>query len=116
MTLALLSAVVWLLLGQDFAFALRIFTAVLVIACPCALGLATPTAIMVGTGLGAANGILIRSGEALETTHKTTAVVLDKTGTVTEGRPAVTEVLPVSGDSETLLRTALAMAFPSFTR
>ena len=109
MSLALLAAVVWLLLGQDFPFALRIFTAVLVIACPCALGLATPTAIMVGTGLGAANGILIRSGEALETTHKTTAVVLDKTGTVTEGRPAVTEVLPVNGDSEMLLRTALAM-------
>lgn len=109
-TIAALAAVIWLLLGQDFAFALRIFTSVLVIACPCALGLATPTAIMVGTGLGASNGILIRSGEALEVTHKVTAVVLDKTGTVTEGRPAVTEIIPCgNGSRETLLQVAASI-------
>ena len=81
-------------------FVLRVMTSVLVIACPCALGLATPTAIMVGTGLGALNGILIRSGEALETTHFIDTVVLDKTGTVTEGKPVVTEVVTASGTEE----------------
>jgi len=109
MAIAAGAAILWLLLGEDAAFALRIFTSVLVIACPCALGLATPTAIMVGTGLGAANGILIRSGEALEITHSVTAVVLDKTGTVTEGEPAVTEILPAGTDAETLLRLAAAV-------
>ena len=108
MTIAVLAAAVWLLLGQEPAFALRIFTSVLVIACPCALGLATPTAIMVGTGLGASNGILIRSGEALEITHAVTAVVLDKTGTVTEGRPAVAEVCPGSGVTANELVTLAA--------
>ncbi len=106
MVIAAIAAAVWLLAGQDFPFALRIFTSVLVIACPCALGLATPTAIMVGTGLGASNGILIRSGEALEVTHKTSAVVLDKTGTVTEGKPAVMEVLPLGVSEEELLMLA----------
>ncbi|QTQ12232.1 copper-translocating P-type ATPase [Treponema parvum] len=81
-------------------FVLRVMTSILVIACPCALGLATPTAIMVGTGLGALNGILIRSGEALETTHLIDTVVLDKTGTVTEGKPVVTEVITASGTEE----------------
>lgn len=93
LVIALAAALLWGLLGgKDLSFCLTIFVSVLVIACPCALGLATPTAIMVGTGLGASHGILIKSGEALETTHKVTAVILDKTGTITEGRPRVTEV------------------------
>lgn len=106
MAIAVLAAAVWLMAGYEFSFALRIFTSVLVIACPCALGLATPTAIMVGTGLGASNGILIRSGEALEITHKTSAVVLDKTGTVTEGKPAVAEILPQGVGENDLLTLA----------
>lgn len=106
MAIAVLAAAVWLIAGYEFSFALRIFTSVLVIACPCALGLATPTAIMVGTGLGASNGILIRSGEALEITHKTSAVVLDKTGTITEGKPAVAEILPLGAEENELLALA----------
>ncbi|MCF0120358.1 MAG: cadmium-translocating P-type ATPase, partial [Oscillospiraceae bacterium] len=109
MSIALVAAVIWLIAGQDFAFALRVFTTVLVIACPCALGLATPTAIMVGTGLGAANGILIRSGEILEETHRITAVVLDKTGTVTEGRPEVTGVYPIGISSSELMSIAVSV-------
>lgn len=93
MAIAALSLIVWLLAGAEFSFALKIFTSILVIACPCAMGLATPTAIIVGTGLGATKGILIRNGEALETTHLTNVVVLDKTGTVTEGKPRVTEIV-----------------------
>ena len=100
MALAVVSAAVWLIAGKEVAFALQIFTSVLVIACPCALGLATPAAIMVGTGLGAANGILVRGGEALEMAGKTTAVVLDKTGTVTEGSPKVTRVIAENGRAE----------------
>ncbi len=98
--IAVLAAVVWLLLGYSFEFALAVAISVLVISCPCALGLATPTAIMVGTGRGAANGILIKSAEALEITHGIDTVVLDKTGTVTEGKPAVTDVLLAQGVSE----------------
>ena len=93
-TIAVLATLVWLLLGQSFAFALSIGIAVLVISCPCALGLATPTAIMVGTGKGAEYGILVKSAESLEIAHKIDTVVLDKTGTLTEGHPVVTDVLP----------------------
>lgn len=95
--IAVLAAVVWLVLGQPFAFALSIGIAVLVISCPCALGLATPTAIMVGTGKGAEYGVLIKSAESLEIAHQINAVVLDKTGTLTEGKPVVTDVLPAPG-------------------
>ena len=95
--IAVLAAIVWLVLGQPFAFALSIGIAVLVISCPCALGLATPTAIMVGTGKGAEYGVLIKSAESLEIAHQVNAVVLDKTGTLTEGKPVVTDVLPAPG-------------------
>lgn len=106
MGIALASLVVWMILGQPLSFALNVFVSVLVIACPCALGLATPTAIMVGTGLGAGNGILIKSGEALETAHKADTVVLDKTGTITEGRLQVTRVLPAENEEEILALAA----------
>ena len=110
MAIATVAAVVWFIAGKDVAFVLQIFTSVLVIACPCALGLATPAAIMVGTGLGATYGILVRSGEALEVAGKTTAVVLDKTGTVTQGKPQVTQVVVAEGvDKEYLLSLVAAV-------
>ncbi len=95
--IAVLTAAVWLLCGAGLAEALGCAIAVLVISCPCALGLATPVAVMVGAGKGAENGILFRNGETLETAQRVTAVLLDKTGTLTEGRPAVTDILPAAG-------------------
>ena len=114
MGIALVTAVVWLLLGYGFEFALSCGIAVLVISCPCALGLATPVAIMVGTGKGAENGILIKSAEALETLHTVRTVVLDKTGTLTQGRPVVTDCRPAPGvTEEELLCVAASLEKPS---
>ncbi len=112
--ISLIAFVTWLLLGYPFEFALTIGIAVLVISCPCALGLATPVAIMVGTGQGALHGILIKSAEALETAHSLDAVVLDKTGTITEGKPQVTDILPANGlDADELLLIGASLEKPS---
>ena len=101
--IALLAMVVWLICGATFEFAMTIAVSVLVVSCPCALGLATPTAIMVGTGRGASNGILIKSAEALETAHSVNVVVMDKTGTITQGKPVVTDLVCHSGVTEDYL-------------
>lgn len=112
--IAILATIIWILLGANFEFALTIGIAVLVISCPCALGLATPVAIMVGTGKGATNGILIKSAEALELAHTIQTVVLDKTGTITEGKPKVTDIITADGITEkTLLELAASIEKPS---
>lgn len=108
--IALIAIIAWLLMGFGFEFALSVGISILVISCPCALGLATPTAIMVGTGKGAENGILIKSAESLETAHSIDTVVLDKTGTVTQGKPEVTDIMTAPGVSEEeLLSMAASM-------
>ena len=109
MGIALLTGIVWLLMGAEFEFALSCAIAVLVISCPCALGLATPVAIMVGTGKGAENGILIKSGEALEITHNVQSVVLDKTGTITEGKPVVTDIISFGMAENEILKIGAAL-------
>ena len=109
MGIALVTFIVWLVLGYDFSFALNRAIAVLVISCPCSLGLATPVAIMVGTGKGAENGILIKSADALETTHSIDTVVLDKTGTVTKGKPVVTDIIGFDIDDNEFLKLAASV-------
>ncbi len=107
--ISIISAIVWLAFGATFEFALSTMISVLVISCPCALGLATPVAIMVGTGKGAENGILIKSGEALEIAHSIDTVVLDKTGTITEGKPIVTDIQTYGIEEEGLLAIAKSL-------
>ena len=109
MAIALITGIAWVIAGAEFEFALSCAISVLVISCPCALGLATPVAIMVGTGKGAENGILIKSGEALEVTHSIQSVVLDKTGTITQGTPEVTDIQAFGMEKQELLKIAGAL-------
>ena len=110
MAIALVAGAAWLISGRPFSFALARAISVLVISCPCALGLATPVAIMVGSGVGAKHGVLFKTASALEQTGKTQIVVLDKTGTLTKGKPQVTDILPASGyDGDSLLRLAASL-------
>lgn len=108
MGIALLAGILWWFIQKDFSLSLKIFVSVLVIACPCALGLATPTAIMVGTGRGAEMGILIKSGAALETAGKVNTVILDKTGTLTEGKPILKEILPIGTEDKSHFLSVIA--------
>lgn len=109
LSIAFVTTVIWLLTGQTFGFALARGISVLVISCPCALGLATPVAIMVGSGMGAKNGILFKTAASLEETGRVEIVVLDKTGTITQGQPQVTDILPLDCPEEELLRVAVAL-------
>lgn len=111
--IALVTAAVWLFLGADKEFALRLAISVLVISCPCALGLATPVAIMVGTGKGAKAGVLYKSAESLELLHEADTLILDKTGTITNGKPFVTDVVAIKGGADSLFELAYALEKPS---